>query len=343
MRVSTWHTRVIPTPEFEQAWQTRLALSRHAHFAMDLRFLAWEGRHGRFATAALVEDGNRRGALVVREEGGARVCGWPWRWEVALEDAGRSSAAGLSSDDCDWTFAAAERLSGGHRLRCFLPAPPRRQGDGFLAGTTLLRSLELDDDGFLRTMDVNKRRAVKRAQREGFEIVRATTLEQFRAFARVQRETERRRGQHHPEIDDQVPEPGEGWREWEHPWMLLLLVVRGGVVEGGSGYGVAPGGMMDYRANASTLDAKRLGGNAQLAFEALRRGREMGCRWMNWGGATEFKRELGGERVDLYGRLGGGVVWTLPNQVSLSLRRARPQLGAWWRTLRAGGAGRREG
>jgi hypothetical protein len=341
MDLRPWNSATTLDPGFASAWRERLARSAHAHFAMDLRFLEWEARHGRGSLAVLAEDGERRAALVMREEGVACVSGWPWRWGAVLE-APEAPAAGLSPADCDWFFGLASRVAGARRLRCYLPVAGGGSATGYLAGSTLMRSLGHDDDEFLRAMDGDKRRAVKRARREGFEVVRATTHDEFKAFARLQRETERRRGTSSAEIDDELPAPGESWREWEHPWMMLLLVVRGGVVEAGSGYGIHPGGLVDYRANASTPEGKKLGGNALLAFEALRHGRELGCRWMNWGGATTFKRDLGGERVDLYGRLGGGVVWALPNQVSLTIHRARPQLGAWWRTLKAGIAARRD-
>jgi hypothetical protein len=183
---------------------------------------------------------------------------------------------------------------------------------------------------------VNKRRAVKRALKEGFSVVPATTHEQFLAFARLQIATEQRRGRTPASVSEVPPAAGEGWREWEHPWMLLLVAARNGEIACGSGYGVWPGGMMDYRANASSLDGKKLGANALLAFEAMRLGRERGCHWMNWGGATDFKRELGGERVDLTCRLGGGALWALPNRIALSLRRARPHVAGWLRGLRPG-------
>ena len=75
--------------------------------------------------------------------------------------------------------------------------------------------------------------------------------------------------------------------------------------------------------------------NALLAWEALRRGRDQGCRWMNWREATEFKRELGGERVEVACRLGGGVVWALPNAAVVAWRRARRRMGTIARSVEA--------
>jgi Acetyltransferase (GNAT) domain len=340
MNARTWNTRDAIAPEFERAWRERLSRTPHAHFGFDPAFLRWESDHGRSALAALVEEGPGRGALVLREHGAGRVCGWPWRWEAVIEDAGRTSPRGLTPAECDWLFGAAVELSGGRRLHCYLPDAPETQAGGFPAGTTLLRSLDLTDEQMLMTMDVNKRRAVKRAQREGFTVVPATTHQQFLAFARLQVETEKRRGQESGAISSAPPLPGEGWREWELPWMLLLVAERDGQIACGSGYGLWPGGMIDYRANASTLEGKKLGANALLAFEAMRLARSRGCRWMNWGGATDFKRELGGERVDLTCRLGGGVLWALPNRITVSLRRARPVVASWLRSLRPNAARR---
>jgi hypothetical protein len=121
--------------------------------------------------------------------------------------------------------------------------------------------------------------------------------------------------------------------------MLLLVAARDGQIACGSGYGLWPGGMIDYRANASTLEGKKLGANALLAFEAMRLARSRGCRWMNWGGATDFKRELGGERGSH--RAGSAAAcWALPNRITVSLRRARPVVASWLRGLRPNAARR---
>ena len=105
----------------------------------------------------------RLAALVLRLEGTGLVSGWPWRWQAVDEDPVRSAAAGLTAEECAWLFQRAQAVAGGRRLRCFLPvAVPAREG-GFPAGATLLRSLQEDDEGFLRHIDVNTRRAVKRA------------------------------------------------------------------------------------------------------------------------------------------------------------------------------------
>lgn len=334
MKAETWDTSRPLAPGFERDWLASLARCRHANFSLDPRLLAWEARHGRHALAVRVDDGSRAVAMVLRAQGAGFVSGWPWRWQAVVEDPARSSAVGLTVEECAWIFECARASAAGRRLRCFLPvAIPGRDG-GFHAGATLLRSLQQDDDGFLRQMDVNKRRAVKRALREGWVVRQAAGPEELRAFAVILREMELARGKRVPEVPASTPEPGEGWREWELPWMWALVAVRDGVIGAGSGYGVMPGGTMDYRANGSSNEARKAGANALLAWEAMRRGRDHGCRWMNWGGVTEFKRELGGERVEMACRLGGGAAWALPNAAVVAWRHARRRLPAVARALR---------
>ena len=334
MTIETWDTRRPLEPGFERDWQASLARCPNANFTLDPRLLAWEARHGRHALAVRMVEGERAAALVLRLAGSGLVSGWPWRWQAVIEDPARSAGAGLTAGECGWLFDRARELAAGRRLRFFLPvAVPARQG-GFFAGATLLRSLQEDDEGFLRHIDVNKRRAVKRALREGWEVRPAAGTEDLRAFAVILREMELGRGKRPPEIPAAAPEPGEGWREWELPWMWVLLAVRDGVIGAGSGYGVTPGGTVEYRANGSSAEARKAGANALLAWEAMRRGRDRGCRWMNWGGVTEFKRELGGERVEVTCRLGGGPAWALPNAAAVAWRQTRLRLPAIARALR---------
>jgi hypothetical protein len=72
------------------------------------------------------------------------------------------------------------------------------------------------------------------------------------------------------EPDDNEPGRGEGFAVAESS-----LAGREGAIEAGSGFGRYPGGKIDYRANNSSVEAKRLGANALLAFEALRRSRDV--------------------------------------------------------------------
>jgi hypothetical protein len=273
MMTETWDTRRPLDPGFERDWRASLARCPHVTFTFDPLLLAWEAQHGRHALAVRVADGARAAALVLRLVGGGLVSGWPWRWQALVEDPARSTAAGLTAEECAWLFERARAIAGGRRLSCSLPvAVPAREG-GFFAGATLLRSLQEDDEGFLRHIDVNKRRAVKRALREGWEVRQASGPEELHAFAVILREMELARGKRVPEVPATTPEPGEGWRQWELPWMWALVAVRDGVIGAGSGYGVMRGGTMEYRANGSLSEARKAGANALLAWEAMRRRR----------------------------------------------------------------------
>jgi len=339
MTIDTWDTRQPPRPEFERAWDALLGRSGSGNFSLDLRFLAWEARHGRHAIAVRAEDGSRFGAIVLRVEGGELVSGWPWRWQAVSGTSASGSGADIGDADGRWLFERACEAAGSRRLRVLLPAHPPAHEGAFPAGATLIRALDRDDDGLLRDMDGNKRRAVKQALREGWTVREAAGPADYRAFCQVQHELELKRGQPSAEVPAVVDEPGESWREWELPWQWLLIAERDGVVGAGSGYGVMPGGTIEYRANASTDEARKAGANVLLAWEALRRGRDRGCRWMNWCGVTDFKRTLGGERIDIHCWLGGGPLWALPNAAETAWRVARNRLPAVARSLRRG-AGR---
>jgi hypothetical protein len=229
-------------------------------------------------------------------------------------------------------------VTGGALTRCYVPAPTLDGEAAFQAGATFVHALDGDEDALFATLDGNRRRAVKKAAKEGFTIAEATTFRQFREFALVQADNTRRRGVPAPPVPDEVAESGEAWREWELPWMLLLVAERDGRVVAGSGFGVVPGGCVEYRANASRAEARSAGVNVALAWEALRTSRASGARWLNWCGSTEFKKNLGGQRVPIWCRLGGGPVWALPNQMTLSWHRVRPRLAGLWRSLGRPGA-----
>jgi len=282
--------------------------------------------------AVLAEEGTRAGALVLRDAGIEWVSGWPWRWQLVLEGSSPETP-GLSEEDARWLFAHAGRAAGGRRLRCFLPAPPSSGVPGFRVASTYLSSLDADEARLLQSMDKEKQRMIRRASSRGYTVVDARDGAEFRAFAEIQRETEARRGGSPPAVPE-TPEPGEAWREWELPWMWLLVAVKDGKVEAGSGFGRSAGGTLDYRTNASSLAAKNDGANVQLAWEALRRGREAGHRWMNWGGATHFKKDLGGARVDLACWLGGGTMWSPANWAEAATRRVRARIGSALRERR---------
>jgi hypothetical protein len=131
-----------------------------------------------------------------------------------------------------------------------------------------------------------------------------------------------------------MPEPGEVWREWELPWMWLLVAKQGGVVRAGSGFGLWPGGSLDYRTNASDAEGMKGGANILLAWEAMRRGRDAGHRWVNWGGATRFKLDLGGECLTVHSWLGGGPLWQVPNRLEVAWEGLQERGANWLRARR---------
>jgi hypothetical protein len=330
MAVKTWSTRDPIAPEFSATWQRHLARAPHAHYAMRLDFLAWDARKGRHARALIVDD--LPALMVLRESGGGWTSGWPWRTQMAIADPAGRGPEGMTPDEQRRLLEAMVRFTGSARSRCYL-FQPVEDALGYLCAATYLTPLDQDEQALHAHFDGNRKRAIKRAAKEGYEVVEATTFEQFRAFAALQRAAETRRGAHPEPLPEQVG-PGESWREWELPWMQLLVAVREGQVVAGSGFGFAPGATVDYRANASNAEARKAGVNLLLAWEAMRRGRQAGQRWINWGGSTVFKRHLGGVRVPVWCRLDGGPVWAVPNHMAVSWQRVRPQLAGMWRFVR---------
>lgn len=330
MDVTTWDTRETPDPAFTAAWNARIARTPQAHHALRPDFLAWDARHGRTALAVLVEE--PAGMLVLRRVRGGWSSGWMWRTQVAVESPPPGPLA-LTDAQRRGLLAAVDAVSQGTLTRCYLPHAAGEGEPAFEASTTYVHGLECTEDALFATFDGNRRRAVKKAAKEGFAIVSATTFDHYRGFAAIQVETARRRGLQTGPVPDTVEESGESWREWELPWMRLLVAVRDGRVHAGSGFGMLPGGTVEYRANASSPEARAAGVNVALAWEGLRMAQADGAKWLNWGGATEFKKNLGGQRVAIWCRLGGGPVWALPNQVALSWHRVRPRLAGLWHSL----------
>lgn len=310
-----WSTRDPLPTAFAEAWRARMSRAPHGNFSMQLPYLEWEGKHGQHALAVLVDEGQRAGAVVLREQAGEWHSGWPWRWQCVIEDPSRDGRVGVTPEEARWLFERACVAAGGKRLRFFAPYPPAGNRPGFMAGGTLVQLLEHDDKSVLMAMDPTKRRTVRRARESGCEVVEATTPELWKAFAEVQVETKRRHG----EIVDNVvddPAPGEFWREWELPWMWLLVAVREGRVVSGFGLGLSPGGMVEGRTSATGEEGRKIGAFPLLVYEASIRARDRGYRWHNNGGDTFFKRDMLGklaERVEMHCWLGGGALWTLPN------------------------------
>lgn len=317
-----WDTRDPVAATFASRWSELAATAPEFNFTMDLRQLEWEAGRGRHARAAISSEGGVRTAIVLRRESGGWVCGYPWRWQVADAAPPERASVVPPPDRCARWFEAASGLAGSGRLRMFLPGEAQH-APAYPAGRTLLVRLDRTDEQLLAGMDANKRRAIKKAAKEGWVVAPAHHSADFRRFHELRRETSRRREP--GAADGAMPETaepgaGEAWREWEHPWMKLFLASQGDDVGSGSGFGFVEGGMIDYRTNASRPDARKAGANAVLAFEALRFGRERGCRIMNWGGVTEFKREMGGEIVSIWCWLGGGAMWAVPNALEAGAR-----------------------
>jgi hypothetical protein len=331
MAVTTWNTHEPLAPEFAAVWERMLAQAPHAHYAMRLDLLDWDAQHGRHARAVIIDD--PQVLLVLRETSGGWTSGWPWRPQMVSADGQARGIEDLTAIEQQRVLEQIVRLTGGARSTSYL-LQPVDDGLAYPCAATYLTPLDASEDVMQGRFDGNRKRAIKRALKEGYEVVEATSFEHFRGFAELQCEAQRRRGLQPAPLPEQVEQIGESWREWELPWMRLLVAVRNGKVEAGSGFGFAPGGTIDYRANASTQEARKLGVNMLLAWEAMRGGRAHGEHWINWGGSTEFKRHLGGVRVPVWCRLDGGMVWALPNRVAVSWRRMRPQLAGMWHFVR---------
>ena len=326
-----WDTHQPPAPAFLERWQAIATRAPQFNFTMDADFLAWEARHGRHALAAIDTDDGRRTALVLRREGAAFVSGYPWRWQAADEAPPEDEIVVPSPARAAAWFRAAAQLAGAARLRMFLPRAP--QAPGFPAGQTLFVRLDRDDEALLAGMDSDKRRAIKRAAKDGWNVAPARGLAEFRRYGELQRETNTWRDSAATQAAAEDPAPGEGWREWEHPWMRLFVAARQDEIGSGSGFGFVRGGTIDYRTNASRPDARKSGANAALAFEALRFGREQGCRLMNWGGVTRFKLDLGGETLALWCWLGGGPLWAPVNLAEAACRQVVRAGATRWKSL----------
>jgi hypothetical protein len=307
MRV--WDTRGPLPPEFAEAWHARLARCPHANFSIGLAYLQWEAKHGRRAIAVLLDEGERRGALVLREQAGCWTSGWPWRWQAVVEGAAASQAIGLRASDCAWLYRHASRMAGSRVLRLHLPCPPE-SAPGITSGSTLFYAVDRDDQELMASMQANKRRMLRRAQDAGYRVRETTDPCDFRRFGELQREAKLRRHLPAPPLVD-APAPGEDWDEWHLPWMWLLVADRDGIVESGLGDGLHPGGVLEARAGASSQQARQDGVFALLSHHEARLARERGYRWINLGGDTPFKRELAGRlgvRVTMYCWLGGGGI-----------------------------------
>jgi len=332
-----WRTGEPLDPGFERDWNAALAVAPYAHFAFRLDFLKWMHELGTPALAVQTGDPGARGLIAARLERDEWVCGLPWRWQGAVECAGRAPDRQLEPAEAGRLVRALSLHAGGRRVRAHLPVAAPAGAPAFRAGKTLLHRIDVADDALVAAMDKTKRSMIRRAQREGYAVVEANAIEQFRAFAAVQRETDRRHGVAPLDREDDLPAPGHRWREWELPWMWLLLAVREGEVGSGFGFALGQGKVLESRAAASTAEALKAGAFVLLAFEAARRARERGYHFLNWGGDTFFKRDVSGElatRVELHGWLGGDPRWSLVNRSESLVRGARAGAAALAGALR---------
>ncbi|HYM80506.1 MAG TPA: hypothetical protein VEY91_03720 [Candidatus Limnocylindria bacterium] len=338
-----WATREPLGADFERAWRARLSSTPHANFTLDLRYLQRRAVRDQHALAVLAEEGDRSGLLVLREESGRLQSGWPWRWQAVVESPGRCGAAPLDEGEAQWLFRVAVQVAGPRRIAVHLPVPPPLRMEGYRAGATVMYDVGHSDQELLAAMNSSKRRMVRRALSQGYQVEEATEHEQFRAFAEVQRETVARRGQKGPEVSGETPPPGEGWREWELPWMWLLVATREGRIESGVGDGLMPGGVLEARTGASSDAGRRSGAFALLSHEEARRARDLGYRWINLGGESVFKREAAGRfgiRVPVHRWLGAGRAWRVGVYAETVWHRARAGVAAFARVARVRGGAR---
>jgi hypothetical protein len=256
---------------------------------------------------------------------------------VAIEDAAPARSPALGPDECAWLFAQACLLAGRRRLICHLTAPPPSGVPGFESGRVVAQSLRHGDEELFEAMRSSARRMARRARDAGYAVVEGGDDAQRRAFATLQRLTRLRHGQWAVPEPPESPEPGEAWREWELPWMWLLLAVRGAAVEAGIGDAVRPGAMLEGRTGASSARARHDGAFAWLCWEEMRRGRDLGHLWLNHGTDTRFKREVAGALalpISIYGWMGGGNrAERLVNHSEAWAQRTRPRMSALMRRV----------
>ncbi|MEO5616610.1 MAG: GNAT family N-acetyltransferase [Candidatus Eisenbacteria bacterium] len=334
--VRAWDTHDPWSGDFAAIWTKALNASPHAHFALDLDFLKWEAARGQKARALLIEGGGRLGLTVQRWEARRWISGWPWRWQALMCDADPGSPMGMTAADAAWLHQSVALYCGRETFLCYLPHAPAPGVAGWAAGATVIQEIGHSDQDLYDSMEPSKRRLAKRARGQNFEIAVARGEEDFRAFYDLQQESKQRRGLPLGSTEEPAPGSGDAWREWELPWMWLLLARQDGKVVAGVGDGIRQGGAMQGRTAAALLEARRFGVTVLLGYEELRRGRDLGHRWFNFGGDTAFKREMSGRlgrRVRVFGWLGGGRGQRLIQMSEASFRRVRPALARWRRRI----------
>ena len=337
--IGMWDTREPLPAGFRSAWEATLQQSPHAHFALDLDYLLWEGSRDRHARALLIEGPGRRGAMVQRRAGGRWISGWPWRWQALMCDADPASPLGMTAADACWLHEQVARIAGSADFVTHLPHAPARGLAGWSAGATVVQELGRSDEELFEGMEPSKRRLLRRARNHHVEVIGVPTAEDARAFHRLQQEWKSRMRLPIEPTPETVETSGESWREWELPWMWLLVARQGGEVVAGVGNGVRSRGTLQGRAAASTLEARRLGATVLLGYEEVRLGRDLGHRWFNHGGDTPFKREMSGRlgrSIRVYGWIGGAKSRAWWHRGEAAFRNVRPAFARLRRRLGLG-------
>jgi hypothetical protein len=299
---------------FVEAWNARLGRTPHANFTMSLDYLDWQSHRGESARAILLDDGQRHGAMVLRERDVEIVCGWPWRWQMVIEGADPASPPGMTAEDAAWFFAQARRLASGRRLRFYSPHSVNSAITYRAARTALIRLAPTSEQELFSGMSSSRRNLVRRSEKQGFVVTGDPSPAQQRAFGALVHDTHARR--HGGEVSCN-PDPPE--LEWAQPWHWLFVGIRDAEVVSGLGLGRFTGGMVDSRASGSTEEAMKAGANSLVWWEAIRQARLADHSWMNLCGSTVFKRQYGGREMTIYCALGGGKRW-LALQLTEKLR-----------------------
>jgi len=333
MNLERWHTRTPLDASFAARWQEWSAHAPLGNFSMRTDHAEHESAHGRYATLVLAEHRQRRIALVLREVAGELHCGWPWRWQAVMCDHDASHGPHPDAHEAALMFQVAQAVASGVRLRVHLPVDPGTRAPGARSGVTIVQRIDVSDEELLDSMDPSKRRLQRRALREGFTVRLGDRPEDHRRYGELDRAAALLRGEPDPSPTDE-PGPGERWREWELPWMRLIVAERDGRLEACVGDGVAVAAMADGRAAVTSPEARKAGVMSLLCHEEARLLRDEGHRWFNHGGDTVFKREVAGrlgKRLEMFGWLGGGRRFALANHAESLVARTRPAVVAWVR------------
>ena len=326
MNIEHWHTADPPSADFERAWQVRLAAAPLANFSMSVDLLKHEAAQGNHAIAMVVDSNDRHGAIVARETSDGLVSGWPWRWQAVVESEAGEGLQALNPGSAAWLFDTLKNAVGPARVQMFLPHPPSSGVTGHEAGRTILMSVTHDDDTLLAAIKANKRRQLRRAMREGYEVAEAHDPAAYRQFNELQHHVAERHGLDTGEGSSDVEPGSEPWREWDLPWMWLLVATREGCVESGLGSAIQPGGVQEARTSATSEAGRHDGAFALLSHEEAKRCRDRGHLWLNLGGDTVYKRETSGSlgtKLTMHAWLGGGGARGALQNLSQAVLRGR--------------------